>query len=71
MRQFQEEDFRTTRQSVSAALMMLSFGVAVLGFLVAIDHPEWFHLRPVSGTAIAMSNAAERPVTDDVAIKAR
>lgn len=58
MRQFQEEDFRTTRQTLGAGALMLSFGVAVLGFLVAIDHPEWFHLRPVSGTAMAMSHAA-------------
>jgi hypothetical protein len=41
-----------------AALTVLGFGLAVLAFLVAIDRPHWFQIRPVSGTAAAMAYAA-------------
>jgi hypothetical protein len=36
---------------------LLSVGLAVLAFLVAIDRPEWFHIRPATGTSIALSHA--------------
>lgn len=32
------------------------FGLAVLAFLVAIDRPEWFHIRPATGTSVALSH---------------
>jgi hypothetical protein len=35
---------------------LLSVGLAVLGFLVAIDRPEWFHIRPATGTSVALSH---------------
>jgi len=40
--------------------MLLAFGLGMLAFLVAIDRPEWFHMRPMSGTASALSNASDR-----------
>lgn len=43
-----------------AALTALVFGLAVLAFLVAIDRPHWFKLKPISGTAAAMAYAADR-----------
>ena len=45
-------------QSLRASLMMLTFGLVILAYLVAIDHPEWFHIRPVSGAAAAMFDAS-------------
>jgi hypothetical protein len=37
----------------------LAFGLAVLTYLVAIEHPHWFVLRPATGTAIALASAAD------------
>jgi len=37
----------------------LAFGLAILAYLIAIEHPHWFVLRPATGTAIAMASAAE------------
>lgn len=45
--------------TVRGNLMLMAFGLGVLGFLVSIDHPEWFHLRPMTGTAVAMSYASD------------
>jgi hypothetical protein len=42
-----------------AAVTALLFGLAVLAFLVAIDRPHWFKLKPISGTAAAMAYAAD------------
>jgi len=44
--------------SVRASLAMLVFGLAILAYLVAIDRSGWFHLRPATGTAAAMAEAA-------------
>ncbi|MBW6522869.1 hypothetical protein KZ810_05105 [Sphingomonas sp. RHCKR47] len=49
---------RSLLEQVRASLLMLGFGLSVLGFLIAIDRPEWFHLRPATGTAAAMAHAA-------------
>jgi hypothetical protein len=40
-------------------LALLVFGLTVLAFLTAIDRPEWFHLKPATGTAAAMSYASD------------
>ena len=48
------------RDTLWSSLFALVFGLVALGFLTAIDHPDWFHIRPVSGTAAAMANAATR-----------
>lgn len=48
-------------ESARASLLMLAFGLSVLAFLIAIDRPEWFHLRPATGTAAAMANASTNP----------
>lgn len=39
-------------------LLLVAFGLGILAFLVAIDRPEWFHIRPASGGAAAMSLGA-------------
>lgn len=58
MRQFEEQDSKSVMERLRGSLMMLSFGLVVLGYLVAIDRPEWFSVRPASGTAAAMANAS-------------
>lgn len=40
-------------------LALLIFGLTVLAFLTAIDRPEWFRLKPATGTAAAMAYAAD------------
>jgi hypothetical protein len=58
MRQFDEQDSKGWGGSLRSGLAMLAFGLTILTYLVSIDHPEWFHMRPASGTAVAMANAA-------------
>jgi len=41
-------------------LALLMFGLTVLAFLTAIDRPEWFHLKPATGTAAAMVYASDQ-----------
>lgn len=45
-----------------ASLSLLAFGLALLAFLIAIDRPQWFVLRPASGTAAALAEASVKPV---------
>ncbi len=53
------QDERTRRmERLRSSVALLLFGLGTLAFLIAIDRPEWFHLRPGSGTAAAMSHAA-------------
>ncbi|RSV36800.1 hypothetical protein CA234_17945 [Sphingomonas sp. ABOLE] len=53
------QDERTRRmERLRSSIALLLFGLCTLAFLIAIDRPEWFHLRPASGTAAAMSHAA-------------
>ncbi len=54
-----EQRNRKKLENLAGSLMLLSFGLAMLAYLIAIDRPEWFNLRPASGTAAAMSNAAQ------------
>lgn len=49
---------RSLIESARASLLMLAFGLSVLAFLIAIDRPEWFQVRPATGTAAAMANAS-------------
>lgn len=55
-----QDDYKAqrAREVLGGRLLLLGFGVAVLSMLVAIDHVEWFSIRPATGTSIAMSNAA-------------
>lgn len=53
-----QTQFRSLIESARASLLMLAFGLSVLAFLIAIDRPEWFHVRPATGTAAAMANAS-------------
>lgn len=45
-------------ERLHSSVVMLLLGIGILAFLVAIDRPHWFNLRPASGTAAAMSHAA-------------
>lgn len=45
--------------SMKANFAVLAFGLATLLYLVAIDHEEWFHIRPISGVAMALSQASD------------
>lgn len=40
-------------------VLLVLFGLGVLGFLVAIDRSEWFSIRPATGTSIAMAKASD------------
>lgn len=40
-------------------LALIMFGLTVLAFLTAIDRPEWFRLKPATGTAAAMVYASD------------
>lgn len=51
------------RESVWASIFLLCFGVGVLAFLTAIDRQQWFHIKPATGTAVALSKAAAEPGT--------
>jgi len=52
-------------ESLRATLALLAFGLGTLAFLITIDHPEWFHIRPATGTAVAMSHAANATAITD------
>jgi hypothetical protein len=49
---------RRAIEALGGRLLLVMFGLGVLGFLVAIDRPDWFAIRPATGTSIAMANAA-------------
>jgi len=49
---------------VLSSAMLLAFGVGTLLFLIAIEHQDWFEVRPASGTAAALSYASERPAQE-------
>jgi len=46
------------REILLGRILLLAFGLGVLGYLVAIDRTEWFSIRPATGTSIAMANAS-------------
>lgn len=60
----EEQDSAKLRESLRGSLLWLCFGLSILAFLIATGHPEWFVLRPVSGTAAAMSHAGDPPGDD-------
>ena len=55
-----DPDRDDARQRLWASLFLFCFGVGTLLFLTAIERQSWFHLRPATGTAAAMYNAADR-----------
>lgn len=57
MRRTKNKSVKASAKGARSKLIILGFGLAVLGVLVSIDHPEWFRLRPVTGSAVAMSLA--------------
>lgn len=59
MTQPPEEDRSDAVYTARASLVLLAFGLTVLAFLVAIDRPHWFSIKPVSGTAAAMAISAQ------------
>lgn len=48
-------------QAARTSLILLMFGLTVLAFLVAIDRPHWFSIKPGSGVAAAMASVAQLP----------
>lgn len=46
------------REIMIGRVLLIAFGLGVLGYLVAIDRTEWFSIRPATGTSIAMANAS-------------
>lgn len=38
---------------------LVAFCLALLVFMIAIGRPEWFELRPASGSSLAMYHAAQ------------
>ncbi|EIZ79934.1 hypothetical protein WSK_1472 [Novosphingobium sp. Rr 2-17] len=54
-------DRERLRESLLGTALLLLFGCSVLAFLVAIDHPNWFSIRPATGTSIAMAKSASAP----------
>jgi hypothetical protein len=47
------------RLRLTGTMGLVGLGLAVLAFLVAIDRPQWFHIRPATGTSIALSHAMD------------
>lgn len=54
-----ERDRQAVLETWRGSWKFLGFGLFVLAYLVAIEHPQWFVLRPATGTAIALASAAE------------
>lgn len=57
------QDNRATM--IRSNVVMLLFGIMILFYLVAIDHREWFSLRPASVGAVALSQASDRSRSGD------
>ena len=45
------------RNRLSGTMALTGLGMGILAFLVAIDRPQWFHIRPATGTSVALSHA--------------
>lgn len=56
-----DQGFKNAHGEFKATLKLLGFGVFTLAFLIGIDHPQWFHIRPASGASEAISHAAKHP----------
>ena len=65
-----DEQDQSMMERLRASLVMLCFGMATLAVLIAIDRQQWFHLKPVTGTAAAISHASSK-VGDDRSAQAR
>ncbi len=48
----------SSEEPIWSSVFLLAFGVAVLLFLTAIEHQNWFTLKPATGTASAMTYAS-------------
>ncbi|MDF0488626.1 hypothetical protein PX554_10835 [Sphingomonas sp. H39-1-10] len=59
MQPFDKRDRHALLETWRGSWKFLMFGIAVLAYLVAIERPQWFVLRPATGTAIALASAAE------------
>jgi len=55
------------KSSAWSSVFVLAVGVFALVFLVAIDRQNWFHIRPATGTAAALSQATDRAAEDRTA----
>lgn len=57
-------DARPLQRAISS-LAWLTFGLSLLAFLVAIERQSWFHVKPASGSARAMSLASDKAAEGD------
>lgn len=57
----QGDDNKKRYQPNWMSALVLAFGLMALAFLVAIDRPGWWQIKPATGTAAAMSYAADKP----------
>lgn len=46
-------------KAIWGTVLPLLFGLAVLTFLTVIERQSWFHIRPASGTAMALAYASD------------
>ncbi|WP_088190934.1 hypothetical protein [Sphingobium sp. Z007] len=60
MNQPDHKNRRTMIEKAAGSFMLLSFGLASLAYLIAIDRADWFAVRPASGVAQAMANASDK-----------
>jgi hypothetical protein len=49
---------RRMKEVMGGRVLLLLFGLGVLGFLVAVDRADWFAIRPATGTSIALAHAS-------------
>ena len=62
MRNGDENSNRWAIESLQTSLLGVCFGLFILLFLIAVDRPHWFQLKPMSGVANALSLASDRHV---------
>lgn len=52
-------DRKQARGVLTGRVLLLAFGLGVLGFLVAVDRADWFAIHPATGTSLAMARASD------------
>ncbi|MFW2830467.1 hypothetical protein [Sphingomonas sp. ID0503] len=49
-------------EALLGRIILVTFGVGILAFLVAADRTDWFNIRPATGATVALAQAsADRP----------
>lgn len=50
---------QNARHALGSTLFAIGYGIAALGFLVAIERVDWVHIKPATGTAAALYEASD------------